>query len=204
MAVRLVVAVAADGERGVLRERSQQIEQPRGGRPLHLGAVAPHERVPRARTGAAARQGDQRLGWRQLRHPHIVEIARRILRLRHTARRPAHRPQTQAFARCTWRAELNDADRHGLTSPPAAGALPGRRLFSGQRLLPGGRLLRRPALPGRRGALAGRMLRQLLAAGFAVPFFERLRRDLALDEELRELAPLRLTLEWHGDETCYR
>src|SRR4051812_11057187 len=126
MAVRLVVAVAADGERGVLRERSQQIEQPRGGRPLHLGAVAADEGVPRARTGAAARQGDQRLGRGELRHPHIVEIARRMLRLRHATWRPAHGAQTQAFARRTWRAELNDADRHGLTWRPARSSVPSR------------------------------------------------------------------------------
>jgi hypothetical protein len=35
------------------------------------------------------------------------------------------------------------------------------------------------------------------ASGFAVPFLERLVRDLAIDEELRELPPLRLAFEWH-------
>ena len=54
--------------------------------------------------------------------------------------------------------------------------------------------LRRGALAGG-AALVGHSLRQLLAAGFAVPFLERLVGDLALDEELSELAPLRLTLE---------
>jgi hypothetical protein len=42
------------------------------------------------------------------------------------------------------------------------------------------------------------MIRELLAAGFAVPFLERLRRDFSLDEQLRELAPLRLALERHA------
>ena len=44
-------------------------------------------------------------------------------------------------------------------------------------------------------ALVANSLRQLLAAGFAIPFLEGLVGDLSLDEELGELAPLRLTLE---------
>jgi hypothetical protein len=42
------------------------------------------------------------------------------------------------------------------------------------------------------------MLRQPLASGFAIPFFERLVGNLALDKELRELPALSLALEWHG------
>jgi len=41
------------------------------------------------------------------------------------------------------------------------------------------------------------VLRQFARTGFTVPLFESLRRNLALDEELRELAALRLALEWH-------
>jgi hypothetical protein len=41
------------------------------------------------------------------------------------------------------------------------------------------------------------VLRQLLAAGLAVPFLERLTRDLPLDKQLRKLASLCLALEWH-------
>src|SRR6266550_7238324 len=46
-------------------------------------------------------------------------------------------------------------------------------------------------------AFSGDPLRQLLRSGFAVPFLEGLRRDLALDQELRELASLCLALERH-------
>ena len=34
--------------------------------------------------------------------------------------------------------------------------------------------------------------------GLAIPFFERLGRDLPFDQQLRELPPLRLALERHG------
>src|SRR5688572_10317854 len=64
-----------------------------------------------------------------------------------------------------------------------AGLLPGR-------FLPAGRLFPRRLLPRH-------AFRQLSAAGFAIPFLVGLIRDLAPDEELRELAPLRLALERH-------
>jgi hypothetical protein len=41
-------------------------------------------------------------------------------------------------------------------------------------------------------------LRQPPTPRLAIPFLERLGRDLPLDQELRELAPLRLALERHG------
>ncbi len=44
-----------------------------------------------------------------------------------------------------------------------------------------------------------RMLRQSPTAGFAIPFLERLGGNLPLDEQLRELSTLRLTLERHKD-----
>jgi hypothetical protein len=43
-------------------------------------------------------------------------------------------------------------------------------------------------------------LRKDLLAGRAVPLFVLLVSDLALDEELREFAALRLALEWHVAE----
>jgi hypothetical protein len=45
--------------------------------------------------------------------------------------------------------------------------------------------------------LALHALGEFLASGLAVPFLERLVRDFPLDEKLRELSTLRLTLEWH-------
>jgi hypothetical protein len=41
------------------------------------------------------------------------------------------------------------------------------------------------------------MLWQTFSSCLAIPFFKRLIRDLAFDEQLRELATLRLTLERH-------
>jgi hypothetical protein len=48
-----------------------------------------------------------------------------------------------------------------------------------------------------RSSLARDPFREFLAAGLAIPFLERFVRDLSLDEQLRELAPLRLALERH-------
>jgi hypothetical protein len=48
-----------------------------------------------------------------------------------------------------------------------------------------------------RGPLGADSFRQFLLAGLAVPLLERLVRDLAFDQQLRKLSPLRLTLEWH-------
>src|SRR5688572_33317936 len=49
----------------------------------------------------------------------------------------------------------------------------------------------------RRRTLAGDTLRQFLSARLAVPLFERFVRNLAFDQQLRKLAPLRLALERH-------
>ena len=40
-------------------------------------------------------------------------------------------------------------------------------------------------------------LRQLRAAGLAIPFLVGLRRDLALDQQLGKLTALRFAFEWH-------
>src|SRR4051812_37424523 len=45
-------------------------------------------------------------------------------------------------------------------------------------------------------------LRQVFLSGRAIPFLVLLVGDLSIDEQLRELAPLRLALEWHGLITC--
>jgi hypothetical protein len=44
-------------------------------------------------------------------------------------------------------------------------------------------------------------LRQLLAAGLAIPFLERFVGNLSVHQQLRELPPLRLALEWHDGLT---
>jgi hypothetical protein len=52
-------------------------------------------------------------------------------------------------------------------------------------------------------ALVRDVVRQLLASRFAIPLLIRLRRDFSFDEKLRELAPLRLALERHGEWTLF-
>jgi hypothetical protein len=47
-------------------------------------------------------------------------------------------------------------------------------------------------------------LRQLLLTGLTIPLLVGLGRNLAFHQELRELATLRLTLEWHLRSASYR
>src|SRR4029453_3127537 len=56
--------------------------------------------------------------------------------------------------------------------------------------------LRLPLRPA--GLLGMETLRQLLAPRAAIPLLERLGRDLALDQQLRELPSLRLALDRHA------
>jgi hypothetical protein len=55
-----------------------------------------------------------------------------------------------------------------------------------------------PRLLAGGGPSAPNALGKLPAARLAIPFLERLVRDLSLDEQLREFPPLSLTLERHN------
>jgi hypothetical protein len=55
-----------------------------------------------------------------------------------------------------------------------------------------------PRTLGTLGTLSAlRSLRQFPPTGFAIPFLERLGRDLSLHEKFGEFPSLRLALEWH-------
>src|SRR6266851_3599809 len=71
-----------------------------------------------------------------------------------------------------------------------------RGLAGGRRLSLGRRLRRAFGLGFRLGL---HVLGKLLVPGAAIPSFVDLGRDLALHQELRELATLRLTLDRHSD-----
>src|SRR5437660_7731529 len=63
----------------------------------------------------------------------------------------------------------------------------------------------RGSLPLRGRLLRLDVLRELALSRLAVPLLERLRRDLPLHQQLRELSALRLALERHitfGSERC--
>src|SRR5688572_25457927 len=60
------------------------------------------------------RPRDKRRAWSQLRQPHIEEVAARIIRFTHAARRPPNRPDAQAFFRLAWCPESYNTNRHGI------------------------------------------------------------------------------------------
>ena len=66
----------------------------------------------------------------------------------------------------------------------------------GRRFVAGRFLRARDALL-RPDVLEADSLGELLLAGLAIPLLERLVRNLAFDQQLSELSPLRLALEWH-------
>ena len=71
----LVCAVAPHGKGGALRKGSQETEEPRGRRTLHLGSVALDETLPLAPAPNPEPDLDQSLGRSQLWQPDVVEIA---------------------------------------------------------------------------------------------------------------------------------
>src|SRR5215204_3067331 len=80
---------------------------------------------------------------------------------------------------------------------PRAFAFPRRRFLPWRTRLRALRLRALPLLCLRALRALHRALRQCAPTRFAVPLFVGVRRDLPLDEQLREFAPLRLALEWH-------
>ena len=91
----------------------------------------------------------------------------------------------------------------GDGKPPASGAPRRRGAVAILRLGPASGSSWRLALAPACGrglplpALRRDAFRELLAAGLAIPLLVGLRRDLSLDQKLRELAPLRRALERH-------
>src|SRR5262249_47489719 len=126
--MRFVFAVAADREARCVRERGEELEVVLRRRLLHLGAVLLHERAPRGRRLRTEPELHGREARREVRKPDVVEVSLRELRLRHSARRPPHGADAQAFAACTRRAEANDADAHARAG--AATAAPSASLRS--------------------------------------------------------------------------
>src|SRR5262249_48657347 len=63
------------------------------------------------------RQRHERRARSQFRQPDIEVITRGIVGFAHTARRPAHRPDTQTFIEITRTAKSDNTNRHSLNSP---------------------------------------------------------------------------------------
>ena len=112
VAAGLVLAVAADGDVGLVRERGDQLEQVTSLRRRHLLAVVADERRPLPLGLGVERPGDQLLTGGELGQPGVVEVPPGELAPGHPARRPAHGADPQSLALFPRLAEPHDSHRH--------------------------------------------------------------------------------------------
>ena len=78
----------------------------------HLATVSLHERGPVAFGASRPAAFDEGGARRELRHPHVVEVPRRVLRLRDAAGRMAHGTESKTLAPLARGAETDDPYRH--------------------------------------------------------------------------------------------
>src|SRR5690349_8143964 len=110
MTTRFVLAITTDGERAVVRERRERVEQPRLVGIFHLGEVTALEGLPLRLALRGLAELEQRLARCERWEPHVVEVAPRPVRFGHAAWRPPHCADAQAFATGTRTAEPHDRD----------------------------------------------------------------------------------------------
>src|SRR5581483_6484940 len=117
MAATLVLAVAADGEVGVMRQRRERRDVVSRIRDAHLAAIAPREGFPsRRRERLGHHPAEQLEARREVREPNVVVIELRVIALLHAARRLAHGAEPQALAFLARRAQTDDAHAHANSS----------------------------------------------------------------------------------------
>lgn len=113
MAAVLILAITADGEVRVVRERGEQVEEVGGVGLLHLGAEFSLEGHPSADVIAGAEgEGDKVGRGGQSGEPDIIEIAFREVGFRHSTGRAADGAEAEAFMRPTRGAEADGGDGH--------------------------------------------------------------------------------------------
>jgi hypothetical protein len=119
MATGLVLAIAANGEVGLFRQSGKQRDESRGRRLAHFVSEAPRECCPALRRPRFGHRPRYKLRiWREVRKPHIKEVAPRVILLPHSARRTSNGAHAQPFAwqpRCP---ESHDANSHISTDTP--------------------------------------------------------------------------------------
>src|SRR5262245_34822437 len=116
MTPRLIFAVTTDRERSFLRQRRQRVEQPRLLRLRHLRPIASCEGFPLRIRLRSQRRLHERFARREIRQPHVEEVALRPVPFRHAAWRTTHGANAHAFAGCARAAETNDGNRHVNTA----------------------------------------------------------------------------------------
>src|SRR5581483_1919121 len=121
VAVRLVLAIAADREIRRVRERREHIEQVIALGTLHFGAIFTYELLPLGGGRRVQRKLHDFRAWREIRQPHVVPVLRGVTRLRHAARRAPYRADTHTFVARARTAEPDDTDAHFSFRGEAAG-----------------------------------------------------------------------------------
>src|SRR5574341_953930 len=113
VAARLVLAIAADREVRMMRQRGKQLGQAprRGG--FHFLEITTRKLSPAlVRPGLSDRPSEERFARREIRQPEVVVIAPREIRLAHAARRAPHGAEARALAFGARATEPDDANRH--------------------------------------------------------------------------------------------
>ncbi len=101
VAARFFRTVTAHCKIGPVGESGQEHEEARGLRLFHFSTVSLREAAPRPLIRSMKCLLDQGLRRRKVWKPHVVEISRRMLSLRHAARWAAYGPQAQALTGCS-------------------------------------------------------------------------------------------------------
>ena len=112
MAVRLVLAIAAEREIDLVRQRGDQVERVAVVGRSHLGAVLAEKFRPVLRRLRRVRELHRLRLRPEIGIPHVEPVLRGIFGFRHAARRPPHRADARAFMRQPRAAEPDDADGH--------------------------------------------------------------------------------------------
>ena len=114
MASLFVLAVAADGEVGVVRKGGEGVEEAAGIGFGHFGFVALREARPGFGIVERGLHGAEEGGaGREVREPDVVPVVLRKPGLRDAARRPPDSSQSHSFIGSSGCAESNDSDCHG-------------------------------------------------------------------------------------------
>src|SRR3954469_11978394 len=141
MAAFLALAIAADGDVGLLRQCREQVNEPLGARIAHLAVVVTRVFSPAClRPRLGERPAHPLLARRELRQPQVIEAAARIVGFAHAAGRTTHDADAQTFAGLSCRPEPYYAERQAvfcaLTTycAPRNGAIGSREIGASARL----------------------------------------------------------------------
>jgi hypothetical protein len=125
VAAALVLAVAAQREIRMTRQRCQQVQFPAPIGLAHLPSELPPECGPRSFVSRSQRFFHQFSAWRQVREPDIIVVESAEVGLSNPTRRPPHRAEPQTFSSLSRRAKSDDEDRHKSSTPSVPRGVPG-------------------------------------------------------------------------------